>query len=54
MSDDLQSRARAALASRGVKRPDPLQVVAEMRKLDTSTETADDFMAGLRRKVFGE
>lgn len=54
MSDNLQARARAALASRGVKHPDPLQVVAEMRKLDTPKEAADDFMAGFRRKVFGE
>lgn len=36
----LQAKARAALASRGVMRPDPRQVVAEMQRI--AAQPADE------------
>lgn len=48
----LQTRAREALAARGVRNPDPHQVVQEMKRLEA--DPATDFLAGFRRTVFGE
>lgn len=41
---DLQAKARRALASRGVKHPDPSQVVAEMKRI--AAQPADDLDQG--------
>lgn len=41
---DIQSKARAALASRGVKHPDPSQVVAEMKR--NAAQPAEDLDQG--------
>lgn len=38
----LQDRARRSLADRGIKRPDPSQVVAEMKRIESVPEGPSD------------
>lgn len=38
----LQDRARRSLAARGIKRPDPSQVVAEMKRIESVPEETSD------------
>ena len=54
MTSPLQTRAREALAARGVRNPDPNQVVLEMKRLQDAPDPAADLLAGFRRTVFGE